>query len=95
MFNDAMSITKIGVIFVTFLFVTLGGFYLLSSPVNSILNAFDNADFANAEDEMNEQMPVFRNVLTLFWAIFLSLPITWIVTKIMAGRETAFNQFRR
>lgn len=94
MFDRAFSITKIGVVATAFLLITLGSFYLLSAPVNSILGAFDDADFNDAEDEMNTYYPIYTNVLTLFWAIFLALPLTWIVIKVMASRETAFN-FRR
>jgi len=94
MFDNAMSITKIGITAGTFLLIVLASFYLLSAPVNSILGAFNDADFNDAEDEMNEYYPIFTNVLTLFWAIFLALPLTWIVIKVMAGRETAFDLSR-
>ena len=94
MFEDAISITRIGVIGATFLFITLLGFYVLSGPIDTIMDTFDDADMGHANDEMDEFMPVFKNVLTLFWAIFLALPLTWIVIKVLGSRDTAFGGFK-
>jgi hypothetical protein len=94
MINNYMSITKIGVTAAIFLFVTIAGYFLLSNPIEIILDSFDDADFAHAEDEMNTYMSTFRNALTLFWAVFLSLPLTWLIMKVLTSRETAFNNMR-
>ena len=94
MFENAMGITKIGVIAATFLFITLLGFYVLSGPIDTIIDAFDDADMGHANDEMDEFMPVFKNILTLFWAIFLALPLTWIVIKVFGDRDTSFGGFK-
>ena len=94
MFENAISITRIGITAATFIFITLLAFYVLSSPVDTIIDAFDDADMGHANDEMDEFMPVFKNILTLFWAIFLALPLTWLVIKVLGSREPAFGGFK-
>jgi len=94
MFENAVSITRIGITGATFLFITLLAFYVLSSPVDTIIDAFDDADMGHANDEMDTYMTTFKNVLTLFWAIFLALPLTWIVIKVLGSREPAFGGYK-
>ena len=87
---EVRSLTKAGVVLVTYLFVVLVIYFALSVPINTIFDGFDAADFAMAEDEKDTYLPIIRNALTIFFAILLSIPIVWFFFWVF-HREPAYQ----
>ena len=76
---DGDSITRAGAIFIIYLFISVSAYFLLSSPIDMIFDAFENADGSHAESKLSTYIPQYRTVLQIFFAIFLALPLTWFV----------------
>jgi len=88
------SITKIGFIFIVYLFVVILTYFVISAPVEMIFDSFDDSDFGDAEDEMDLYMGTYRSAFTIAMALFLSIPLTYLVTKIFS-REPDYHRYRR
>jgi len=88
------SIVRIVSIFIIYSFIVVTCFYLFSTPMELVFTGFEDADFGDAEDEKDSLMPTYRATFTLFFALFISLPVTWFVMKIFS-REPSFYQVRR
>lgn len=88
------SIVRIVFIFILYTFVVVVTYFFLSAPMGSLLDAFDDADFNNAETYLDNYMPTFRQAFTLAMAILLAIPITWFVMKIFS-KEPAYYTYRR
>ena len=85
------GITQIGLAGAIFFIITLVCFFLLSSPVETILTSFEGITSNVAQDELDAQFEITRIVMTMFWAIFISLPATWIVIKVLGSQQTMFG----
>jgi len=92
--NDSDSITKIGVIFLVYLFVVVVTYFLISTPVQLLFDGFDDTDFGMAEDEMDSYMGGIRSAFTIAMACMLSIPVTYIAVKVFS-REPNYYRFRR
>lgn len=88
---EDMGITQIGLYGAIFLIITLICFFLLSSPVETILTSFEGITSSVAQDELDSQFEITRLVMTMFWAIFISLPATWIIIKVLGSQQTMFG----
>lgn len=87
------SISRTGIIFITYFFVVLVSFFALSAPIDMLWDSFSDADFGDAENEKDQLIPTIRSVMKIFWALFISLPVTWVLMKVFS-REPA-NYWRR
>jgi hypothetical protein len=96
---NEFGLIRAGVILAVFTFIVIITYFALSMPINAIYSGFENADFGNAEDEITSYMPIIRNVTTLFFAIFVSLPVTWFFFWVFhrepSYNPSSFNQWRR
>ena len=88
------SLTKAGVVFIVFLAIVLITSFMLYPLVTSLFNAFDSADFANAEDEKDTYLPIIESACTAFFAILISLPATWFIFWAFS-RETDIGRIKR
>lgn len=87
------SISRTGIIFVIYFFIVIVSFFVLSAPVDMIWDSFDDSDFGDAEPYKDDLIPNIRIVMKIFWALFVSLPVTWVLMKVFS-REPA-NYYRR
>lgn len=88
------NIIKITVTFLVYLFVVVISYFLLSTPVELILSSFEGIEAGEATDELALYLPWFKSAMTMFWAIFVAIPVTWFIMKIFS-REPAYYQYRR
>jgi len=88
---EDMGITRIGLAGAIFLIITLICFFLLSGPVETILTSFEGITSSMAQDELDDQFAITRIVMTMFWAIFISLPATWIIIKVLGSQQTNYG----
>lgn len=88
------SITRMGVIFIFYLFISLLIYFVLSTPVAMLFDGFDDADFGEAENEKNRFLPNIRTSFTIAMAFFIGIPVTWFIMKIFS-REPDYSRFRR
>jgi hypothetical protein len=93
MFEDTEvhSLTKAGVVLVVYLFIVLLTYFALSVPVNALFDVFQGADWAAAESQKASYMPYIRQVCTIFFAVFISIPIAWFFFWVF-HREPAYNE---
>jgi len=73
------SLISAGVRFLVFLFVCLIAYFTVSYPVNMFFDGLEAADWSNAEAQKLTYMPIIRQCLSIFFAIFVSLPMTWFI----------------
>ena len=88
------SITRIGVIFVFYLFIVIMSYFIMSPVAEALFSGFEDSDFGMAEDEKDSLMPNIRTAFTIAMAIMISIRVTWLVTKIFS-REPSYSYYRR
>jgi len=88
------SITIIGATFLLYLFIMIIVFYVLSSPVAYIFDAFAGVPLGEASDEMATYLPYYRAAVQLGFAIGIATPVVWFIMKIFS-REPAYYMPRR
>ena len=90
------NIVKITVIFLIYAFMVTICYFILSTPVDMIIDGFEGIDAGDetATGKLAQFIPLYRDVLTIFWALFVALPITWFIMKIFS-REPAWYYQRR
>jgi hypothetical protein len=95
--GEVRSLTKAGVVLAVYLFIVLLVYFALSGPVNALFNAFDSTNWGAAESQHASYMSLIRQAMTVFFAIFISIPIVWFFFWVF-HREPAYieyNQERR
>ena len=65
------SITRAGATLAIGTFIALIVFFVLSTPMTTMFNSFDNLDAGEATDEMNDFLPDIQNAFWLGMAIFI------------------------
>ena len=88
------SLSKGVTIFLTYLFMVLIAYFMISVPVNALFDAFGSADLAEATDEMALYLPNIRTAFNLFFAGMLAVPMTWFISWVFS-REPAYYRLRR
>jgi len=88
------NIIRIGVTFIIFLFVNVIGYFLLSTPVEAILSSFEGIEVGEATDELASNIVWFKAAMQIFWAIFIALPVTWLILKIFSREPALFRERR-
>ena len=98
MFNrdngEVTSLTQAGIVFLVFLTIAIVTFALISPLMTSIFDSFAASDFSNAEDEKDTYLPLFRDCCTVFFAVFVSLPMTWFIFWVF-HRQANYNEYNR
>lgn len=90
------SISRIGMVFIIYLFCLLITFFILSEPIDMIWDSFSDADFAEGEDEKDSLILNIRTVMKMFWALFMTLPLVWVVSKVFSREPaTYYRRYRR
>ena len=92
MFND--SLIRIGMLFIRYMFVVVAAYFLLSAPIEVIFDSFTGGDYGEATSEMGTYVPHFKSVLTIFFALFLALPVNWFI-GVVFHREPSSYYYRR
>jgi uncharacterized BrkB/YihY/UPF0761 family membrane protein len=77
--GEPRSLVTAGVRFLVFLMIALIIYFVVSIPVNMIFDSFQSTNFGAAETQKNTYMPIIRQCMTAFFAIFVSLPMTWFI----------------
>jgi len=85
---------RIVVIFVVFVFVQFLAFFVLSGPVDSLVDAFAGINALEYQSEFDSQITITRTVLQFFFALFISIPFAWLV-GVVFSREPSFGYQRR
>ena len=75
--QEVHSLTQAAVILVTYVFLVLILYFVLSTPVNMIFDGFDSTNWAAAEPQHAGTMSNIRQTWTIFCAIFISIPLCW------------------
>lgn len=91
---DQDNIIKIAVIFIVYLFISVVCYYLLSSPIATLFGVFNGIQAGDATGPLAREYTLIMSTMTIVWAIFLAIPITWFVMKIFS-REPAWFVRRR
>ena len=78
--DEISSIIQAGVVFAVYLFVMILLYFVLSSPIDSVMNGIiGSASNTLASDEMTEFSPNFTWAVKLAFAISIAIPVTWFV----------------
>ena len=85
---------RIMVIFVVFIFVQFGSFFLLTGPVDELIDAFAGVDAGAGQTEYDSQISITRSIVPFFFALFISIPFAWLV-GVVFSREATFGYQRR
>ena len=88
--NGVNSLTKAGVVFAVYLFIAVITYFLLSGAIDVIYGGFESADFGQAETQKDNLMPLIRTATTIFFALFISIPVTWFIFWVF-HREANYN----
>lgn len=91
MFDEEVgNIIHAGLIFVVYLFVAILLYYLLSYPVEVLINAF----FVDSISETFTILPLVKTALNIAFALSFAFPIVWFVVWVFS-REPDVSMFRR
>ena len=88
---EVHSLTKAGVVLATYLFIVLLTYFVLSAPINMIFDGFQAGNWGAAETMKSDYMDLIRSACTLFFALFISIPIVWFFFWVF-HREPAYNE---
>lgn len=88
------SYIKAGVIFIVYTFTVFLGFFVLSAPIDSLIDSFATVEAPNNQAEYDQQISITQTVIKIFFALFLGLPFAWL-TGWVFSREPAFGSYRR
>lgn len=88
------SITVAGVLLVVYLSLAIIVFLAISGPVDSIFDGFDDADAAEATDEMNLYLPNIRTAMHIAFTLFIVTPVVGFVMWVFS-REPFYEHYRR
>ena len=102
MFEDreVNSLTQAAVVLGVYVFMVLMLYFVLSVPVNLIFDGFEGSDWAAAEPYKTDHMDNIRQTATIFFAIFISIPIVWFFFWVFHREprfgppQDNFNQWR-
>ena len=93
--NDIRSITQAGLFFLVFLFTSIILYALLSTPVETLLNGFQNLNVdTNVNAKLTEYVPLFRTAIKIVFVMGIAAPIAWFIFWIFT-RETYSGLIRR
>lgn len=84
------NIIHAGLIFIVYLFVAILLYYLLSSPVEILLNAF----IINGISESATIIPIIKTALNIAFALSFAFPVVWFIVWVFS-REPDITMFRR
>jgi hypothetical protein len=90
--GEVRSLTKAGVVLLVYLALVLIVYFALSGPVNALFNAFDSTNWGAAESQHASYMSLIRQAMTVFFAIFISIPIVWFFFWVF-HREPAYIEY--
>lgn len=92
--TETTSIAKAGAILLTFFIVVFICYVFLSMPINTLFDAFDDADTGAAEGAYNWITPIVRSAFNLFFAGMAAVPVTWFIVWVFS-REPEWRYERR
>lgn len=69
-------------------------FFVVSTPINSMMDSFDDANTGDATDEMNTYLPNIRTALSMAFALIIVSPIVGFIIWVYS-REPDWSYYRR
>lgn len=78
-----MNIIRAGIVMLSYLFMILIAYFILSVPITMIFDGFDDADTGEATDEIDQYLPNIRTVFHMFFAMMAAVPLTWFTLWVM------------
>jgi hypothetical protein len=97
--GEPRSLVQAGITFAVFLVIALITYFVVSIPVNLIFDSFENTNWGAAETQKATYMPIIRQCMMIFFAIFVSLPMTWFIFWVFHRepqyQQVDYNQWRR
>lgn len=91
---EVRSLTKAGVVLAVYLFIVLLVYFLLSGPVEALYSALSSGSWGAAESQKVSYMALIRQATTIFFAIFISIPIVWFFFWVF-HREPAYQEYNQ
>jgi len=76
-----MNIIRIGGSLLIGLFMVIILYFVISTPLEIIFDAFDDADTADATDDMNIYLPYIRNAMSMAFAVAIAAPLVIFVMR--------------
>lgn len=83
------SISYNGAMFLLFLFISIVVFFVLSSPVDQILDGVLGMDGLTSSDEIDLYVPAIKIAVRIAFSLSISTPLVWFAIK-MFNREPAY-----
>ena len=73
------NIVHAGVVFAVYLFIMVILYFLLSAPIDAIMNGISSVPLGEASDEMAQHSPNMNWAIKAAFACGVATPITWFV----------------
>ena len=89
-----MNIIHAVVSMLVFVFIVVISFFAFNPFMDALFTGFLNADFANAESQSNEYIPLYSQVFSLFFSILVAVPVVWFIMWSFR-REPRWDYYRR
>lgn len=74
---------RAGATLVVYSFFVIVAYFVLSSPVAMLFDAFDDADVGAANSEMDQQVSISRSIFSIFFALAFAIAPTWFIVWVM------------
>ena len=74
---------KAGVVMIVYLFVVIIAYFILSTPVTMLFDAFDDNDMGAATEQFDVFMPTIRTCFNMFFALMAAIAPTWFIFWVM------------
>lgn len=78
-----MNIIKAGIVMIVYLFMILLAYFVLSTPITAIFDAFDDTDTGAATEQLDQFLPTIRTAFNMFFAMMAAVPMTWFIFWVM------------
>ena len=77
--REITNIVHAGVVFAVYMFVMVSVYFLLSGPIDAIMNGITTGSLGDASDEMAQHSPDIEQAIKVAFAIGIATPATWFV----------------
>lgn len=89
------SITYNGAVFLLFLFLAIIVFFVLSDPVDQVLEGILGLDGLTSSDEIDRFVPYIQTGVKIAFSLSIATPVVWFVVKIFSREPAYYRNNRR
>jgi hypothetical protein len=89
-----LNIIRLGASMLIGLFLVIILYFVISTPLESIMDGFDDADVGDANAEMDYTLPWIRSAMSMAFAIAIASPVVIFVFRTFE-REPRWDYRRR